>query len=140
MRIVQLLESGSPVEAAELASQVKPEMLLESLDHHRMTDLAELHVEFIRAWMAKATPMERAVIASWLLENSIADLAYVNVQAEAAQRVISAVRESRDCLAGLLEDLILVTEGPDAGLSIAAAREYQQVAARLRGVEIPPPD
>lgn len=135
--IIRAIEANKPQAAARLALPEQPALLFEALDYHRITDNAEPYLEFIRAWLAVAHPLDQPSIARWLVDASVADMAYLEAEAEAARLLASSVRAAKDHLADLLADLDCLTRSPEAGLTRAQAAGYKDTADRLRAFPIP---
>lgn len=135
--IIEAIEAKDPTNAASLAIQHQPTELVESFDYHRIADDAEPYFEFVKAWVAAAHPLEKPTIARWFVDNSVADFAYLDAQAEGASLLSSSVREAKDHLAKLIDDLNFLSQGPDSGLAKARVAEYKQAATQLREIVIP---
>ncbi len=135
--IIAAIESQDPHVAAALALEQPPALLLEAFDYHRITDSAEPYFEFTKAWIALAEPLDKPVIARWAVDMSVSEFAYLEVQAEAVALLSSAVREAKDHLAGLIDDLKFISQGPDAGISKTGIAEFRHAADRLRELAIP---
>lgn len=124
-------------EAADLAAQLQPRLVAENIDYHAISDDAQPWLDFARAWVKAADPLDRPEIASWLVNTSVADMAYLDAQAEAAILLAQTTREARARLADLLDEAMMLTSGPDAGLSDEGAKEYSDAATALRSVTLP---
>lgn len=135
--IVAAIESKDPQASARLAIKQQPALLVEAFDYHRITDNAEPYFEFTKAWVALAEPLDKPVIARWALDLSVSEFAYLNIQTETVALLSSAVREATDYLAGLIDDLGFISQGPDAGISPTGVAEFRHAADRLRELVIP---
>lgn len=135
--IIAAIESKDPHAAVALAIEQPPALLLEAFDYHRITDGAEPYFEFTKAWIALAEPLDKPVIARWAVDMSVSEFAYLEVQAEAVVLLSSAVREAKDHLAGLIDDLKFISQGPDAGITVTGVAGFRHAAERLREVVIP---
>lgn len=132
-----LVTSGKIQQAAVQAAQLQPRLVAESIDYHAISDDAQPWLDFARAWIKAADPLDRPEIASWLVNTSVADMAYLDAQAEAAALLAQTTREARARLADLLDEAMVLTSGPDAGLSEEEAKEYSDAATALRSVTLP---
>lgn len=128
---------GDVSEALRLTGDRTPASVFDQIDYQAMSDDAEPYMAFARAYYHSAGTLDRVAIADWILGHSVAELAYLDIQAEAARLLTSAVAGAVLHLADQLDGTTTVAYGPDAGLTRAQSAHYRSIAETLRGFEIP---
>lgn len=129
--------SGDMEGAAAMAAQLQPRLVVAHIDYPSPTDEDQPWFDFTQAWFRASDPLNRAEIASWLVNASVADMGYLDVEGEAAAMLARAVRDAVARLAEVLEEAPVLSTGPDAGLTKAQAAEFTAAAAALRAVSLP---
>ncbi|MGV2854343.1 hypothetical protein ACNPON_10400 [Glutamicibacter sp. AGC13] len=140
MKNVELLdsiESGLITEAVSIAIRSQPEVLLDGLDYHRISDHTEPYWAFAKTWIQAAAALDKPVIARWVVDLTAAEFAYLEIQPEAAALLVNSVQEAKDFLASLIEDVSVLSDNPDAGLSKIQVRELNSAATALKQLPIP---
>ncbi|GMA39068.1 hypothetical protein [Mobilicoccus caccae] len=132
-----LVSDGDVQEAAVHAARLRPRFVAEHLDYHALSDDAQPWLDFARAWVEAADPLDRPEIAAWLVDTSVSEMSYLHAQGEAAALMARVTREATTRLAALLDRITVLSRGPDAGLSTAQAQQYTTAAAALRSLTLP---
>ncbi|WP_313810893.1 hypothetical protein [Glutamicibacter sp.] len=135
--LLDAIESGRLDVCVAAAVLQRPEPLIESLDYHRITENAEPYWEFAKAWIAAAGALDKTVIARWVVDISLSEFAYLEIQSEAAQLLVNSVQDAKNFLAGLIEDVSILSDNPDAGLSRRQVQELKANAQELAQLVIP---
>lgn len=132
-----LMRDGEIQRAADQAAALQPRLVAENIDYHDLSDDAEPWLDFARAWVDAADPLDRPEIAAWLVNTSVSEMSYLRAQGEAAALLARATREATARLADLLDQAQVLGSGPDAGLSDAQAQQYAAAATALRTLDLP---
>ena len=120
-----------------MAARCQPQAVTEAIDYHDLAENAEAYLEFARAWIQGANALDKPQIAAWLVNTSVADMSYLEAQAEAAVLLSNATRAALDYLSTLLEEATVLSSGPDAGLSKAGAETFTVAAQAIRDLRLP---
>jgi len=135
--LLSLIEAGRTDEAVATAIRRQPDFLLEDFDYERISYNAEPYWEFAKSWIEAAASLDKPIIARWVVDMALGEFAYLEIQPEAAQLLVNSVQEAKDFLASLIQDVSVLSDNPDAGLSKPQVRELNQVALLLSQVSIP---
>lgn len=119
------------------AARLRPGIVIDGLDYHALSGNAQPWFDFALAWAEAADPLDRPEIAAWLMNLSVADMSYLDVQAESAALMARVTRQATARLAELLDQATVLSDGPDAGLSKSQAQQFTSAAASLRSLELP---
>lgn len=114
-----------------------PSSIFALIDLDSMHDKPEPYAEFCRAYYHAACTLDRVEIADWFLSYSTTAFSYLDVEAESAHLLTSAIADAIRHLADKLDGTVEVAYGPDAGLTRAQSAHYQSIAVTLREIEIP---
>lgn len=136
-KFLEEIEAGRIDEAVATAVYWQPDALLETLDYRRISNDAQPYWEFAKAWIAAAGSLDKPIIARWVVDIALGEFAYLETQAEAADLLVKSVREAKDYLASLIEDVSVLSDNPDAGLSKRQVQELKDTALLLTQLSIP---
>ncbi len=141
VRVFDLLGAGDVDGAARAAARFRPRAVLDAIGYHDVAEHAGRYRDLVIAWLPLVDPLSRPEIAAWFVENSVADLAYLDDQHTAAALLVDSVKASVTRSAEILAMLETVAHGPDAGVSReragvarASAEELRAVVARIDDV------
>ncbi|MGP5381539.1 hypothetical protein ACTXL8_05040 [Glutamicibacter arilaitensis] len=131
------IEQGRTADAVAMAVLHDPDMLVEELDYHRITQDAQPYWDFAQEWIAAARVLDKPVIARWVADIALAEFAYLEIQCEAAQLLVDSVQEAKNYLASLIEDVSVLSDNPEAALTKKEVRELTASARELAELKIP---
>jgi hypothetical protein len=133
-RVFALLSGGDVDGAAQEASRFRPQLVLEAIDYQDVAEHAERYRDLVIAWLPLVDPLHRPEIAAWFVDNSVADMAYLDDQGMAAQLLASSAQEAALRLADILGTAPVLCVGPDAGLTKREVARLVTVAEQMRVV------
>lgn len=132
------IQSGDVSRAVAVALSTNPVQVFEQIDYHAMSDDAELYANFAREFYAASDELNRVQVAAWIADHSVAELAYLEMESEAAHLLSSSVAAAIVHIAGMLNDgMDTVAYGPDAGITNDQLNTYREIATALRGLAVP---
>jgi len=136
-KLLDSIEAGRIDEAVATAIRRQPDFLLEDFDYERISYNAESYWEFTKAWIEAADSLDKPKIARWVVDMALGEFAYLEIQSEAAQMLADSIHEAKGFLASLIQDVSVLSDNPDAGLSKNQVRELNKAALLLSQVSIP---
>lgn len=136
-QIHELIGTGQTSQAASKAARMPPRSLIDNIDYYAISNNAEKWFEFTKLWITGADTLARPEIAAWLVNTSVSEMSYLKVQNEAAVILARVVREATHHLATLLDQALVLDNGPDAGLTRQQAAQYAAGAVSLRECTLP---
>lgn len=75
-----LVIDGDVQQAAVHAARLRPRLVAEHLDYHALSDDAQPWLDFARAWVEAADPLDRPEIAAWHVDTSVSEMSYLHAQ------------------------------------------------------------
>lgn len=136
-QIQDAIEAGQLTEMVPLAFCLGPEATYENFDFHRISDDAQPYWDFAKLWVQSAPALAKPLIARWVLDIATSEFANLEIQPEAAKLLISSVQDAKNCLASLIEDVSVLSDNPDAGLTKAQVLELASASKALKDLQIP---